>query len=200
MRKEILKTALWIFFGCLFYALGTCLFIFPLGLLLGGTSGIAVILNAFLPVSSGTILMIINFALLVLALVILGREMALKTLLGSALTTVMIGAFETLFAPIVPLCDSLLMGAVLGAGMICVGGAMLFYVDASSGGTDIAALIVRKYLKADIGKCLLLTDVLIVLLGGILSGWTIGLCSFLGLLIKTLGIDFVIAKMKKMHA
>jgi uncharacterized membrane-anchored protein YitT (DUF2179 family) len=73
----------------------------------------------------------------------------------------------------------------------------MFYVDSSSGGTDIIALIIRKYSKVDIGKALLLTDVLIVIIGGIMSGWTIALASFIGLLIKTLGIDVVIKIIKK---
>ena len=65
---------------------------------------------------------------------------------------------------------------------------------------DIVALIVRKYAHMDIGKALLATDVLIVVVGGILSGWVIGLCSFVGLLIKTLGIDFVISVIRKFTA
>ena len=68
----------------------------------------------------------------------------------------------------------------------------MFYVDSSSGGTDIIALIVRKFTAIDIGKALLITDVLIVVVGGILSGWTIAISSFVGLLVKTLGIDAVI--------
>lgn len=68
----------------------------------------------------------------------------------------------------------------------------MFYVDSSSGGTDIIALIIRKYSAIEIGKVLLITDVLIVVVGGVLSGLTIAIASFIGLLIKTLGIDLVI--------
>ena len=73
----------------------------------------------------------------------------------------------------------------------------MFYVDSSSGGTDIIALIVKKFSNIKIGKALLITDVLIVLVGGVLSGLTIFLSSFLGLLIKTLGIDLVISIISK---
>ena len=62
--------------GSVLYAISTVLFIFPNGLLLGGTSGISVILEAFLPFSPGMILMAINFSLVVLAFVILGKSMA----------------------------------------------------------------------------------------------------------------------------
>lgn len=76
--------------------------------------------------------------------------------------------------------------------MIAIASGIMFYVDSSSGGTDIVALIVRKYSKINIGKSLLITDFLIVIIGGILSGYIILLSSFAGLLIKTFGIDFII--------
>ena len=75
----------------------------------------------------------------------------------------------------------------------------MFYVDSSSGGTDIIALIVKKFSHVQIGKALLITDILIVLVGGILSGISILLGSVIGLLIKTLGIDLVIFIIKKIE-
>ena len=126
MHKTVRDYAL-ILLGSFLYMLGTCLFIFPHGLLLGGTSGISVILARFLP-----------------------------------------------FSP----------AAILSG----------FYVDASSGGTDIIALIIRKYSSIRIGRALLITDVVIVLLGGIPTG----LASFTGLFIKTLGIDGVMALIRRM--
>ncbi len=75
MKKHVAIYSL-ITLGSVLYAIGTVLFIFPNQLLLGGTSGISVILEAYIPFSSGTILTIINFALIILALFILGRDMA----------------------------------------------------------------------------------------------------------------------------
>ena len=70
-------------------------------------------------------------------------------------------------------------------------------MDSSSGGTDIIALIVKKFSGIKIGKALLMTDVLIVLVGGALSGITVLISSSVGLLIKALGIDLVILFIKK---
>ena len=81
--------------------------------------------------------------------------------------------------------------------LLAVASGIMFYCNSSSGGTDVIALIVRKYFSIDIGKALLITDILIVVTGGLISGFTILLSSFLGLLIKTFGIDFVIAQIKK---
>ena len=78
---------------------------------------------------------------------------------------------------------SLLLGGTSG---------IMFYVNSSSGGTDIIALIVKKYSKINIGKALLITDFMIVVVGGLLSGHIILASSFIGLIIKTFGIDLVI--------
>jgi uncharacterized membrane-anchored protein YitT (DUF2179 family) len=90
------------------------------------------------------------------------------------------------------------LSALIGASVIAVASGVMFYVDSSSGGTDIIALIVRKFTGIRIGKALLITDILIVIVGGILSGLPILLSSFVGLLVKTLGIDLVISMIKKM--
>ena len=87
MKKEILNY-LFIIFGGILYALATVMFIFPHSLLLGGTSGISVILNEYISFSPGTILLVINFSLLIAAFVVLGRSMATKTLIGSVLENI----------------------------------------------------------------------------------------------------------------
>lgn len=196
MKKAVGEYAL-IVAGSLLYAVSTVLFIFPNGLLLGGTSGISVILEAFLPFTPGTILTIINLSLIVLAFVLLGREMATKTLVGSVLTTVFIGLLEKPLTFERPLVGNSLLSAAIGALVIAVASGVMFYVDSSSGGTDVVALIVRKFSGIQIGRALLLTDVVIVLVGGVIAGWIVLLASFVGLLIKTLGIDVVIAAIKR---
>ena len=184
--------------GSILYALSTVLFIFPVGLLLGGTSGISVIMEAFIPFSPGTILVVINFSLIILAFVTLGKDMALKTLVGSVLTTAFVAVFEKIFVFREPIVQNVYASAVIGAVIIAVASGILFYVDSSSGGTDIIALIVRKFSDIHIGKALLITDILIVLIGGALSGTSILISSFAGLLIKTLGIDLVILFIQKL--
>ncbi len=195
--KNIIRDYFLILTGSVLYALSTVLFIFPHMLLLGGTSGISVILESFLHFSPGSILVVINFALIILAFVILGKDMAVKTLVGSTLTTIFIGLFEKLLSFDSPVIQNTLLSSVIGATVLACASAVMFYVDSSSGGTDIIALIVKKYSSFDIGKSLLITDVLIVIVGGLLSGAYIFISSFLGLLIKTLGIDLVILIIKK---
>ena len=193
MHKTVRDYAL-ILLGSFLYMLGTCLFIFPHGLLLGGTSGISVILARFLPFSPAAILSGINILLMLLAVLILGRSMAVRTFVGSLVTTLFIGGFDLLFTLTAPPIHNVFLSAILGAAVIALASGILFYVDASSGGTDIIALIIRKYSRIRIGRALLITDVVIVLLGGIPTG----LASFTGLFIKTLGIDGVMALIRRM--
>ena len=197
-RHNPIYEYLMIFIGSVLYAISTVVFIIPNDLLLGGTSGISVILTDFLPFSPGVILMIINFALIVIAFAVLGKEMAIKTLIGSVLTTAFVGVFEKLLpieqAPI----SNPYISAFIGAFIIAIASGIMFYVDSSSGGTDIIALIVKRFSGIRIGRALLITDVLIVGVGGFLSGIPILIGSSLGLLVKTLGIDIVISVIKRM--
>lgn len=193
MQLKTVKEYTVIVFASILYAFSTYFFIFPLGIFLGGTSGISVILNYFIPFSPGIILMMINIMLLVLAFLLLGKDMAIKIFVGSSVTTAAIGGLEILFPSPDPIISNIYISCVVGAILICIASATLFYVRSSSGGTDIAAQIVNKYTKMNIGKALLCTDILIVIVGGIISGFSIAVASVIGLLIKTFGIDFMIA-------
>ncbi len=196
MKKELYNYGL-IFLGSILYAIATVAFIFPHSLLLGGTSGISVILNSYIPFSPGSILVIINFLLIIAAFIILGKEMAVKTLVGSTLTTIFIGVFEKRLPYGTMLISNIYLSSLSGAAIIALASGIMFYVKSSSGGTDIIALIVQKYSKMNIGRALLITDFLIVIVGGLLSGYTILISSFIGLIVKTFGIDFVIGFIKR---
>jgi uncharacterized membrane-anchored protein YitT (DUF2179 family) len=193
LQLKTVKEYIVIVLASILYACSTYFFIFPLGIFLGGTSGISVILNYFIPFSPGIILMMINITLLILALLLLGKEMAIRIFVGSLVTTVAIGGLEILFPSPDPIIPNIYISCVIGAILICIASATLFYVRSSSGGTDIAAQIINKYTKMNIGKALLCTDILIVIVGGIISGCSIAVASVIGLLIKTFGIDFMIA-------
>jgi len=197
-NQSFTKDYLLIILGSLFYAVSTVLFIFPHSLLLGGTSGISVILNFFLCFSPASILMVINFSLIIVAFLVLGKSMGLKTLVGSSLTTVFIGVFEKILDLKEPIIQNQYISAVIGALFIAIASGIMFYVGSSSGGTDVIALIIQKFSSIKIGKALLITDVFIVIVGGLLSNLVILISSFIGLLVKTLGVDFVISQINKL--
>ena len=191
MKKQIF-TYLFILLGSLLYGLGTVLFVFPNEIVFGGTSGIAVILSRFIPLTAGQISVIANVTLLLVAFVVLGKGMAIKTLVGSLLTTVFIGAFEKLLYRGEPFIENNYVAAILGALIIAIASGVMFYVDSSSGGTDIIALIIKQYVKLNEGRALLISDIVIVIGGGILGGLGIAIPSLIGFIIKVFGIDIVI--------
>lgn len=196
--KKLISTYSLITLGAFLYAVGTVLFVFPGGLLLGGTSGLSVILERWIPYQPGAIMAVINVLLVVIAYIFLGKEMAIKTVVGSLLTALFISGGEYLLMLDAPILPIPYLAAPIGAAIIAVASGILFYVDSNSGGTDIIALIVKKYVNVHIGTALLITDLLIVIVGGILCGWVVGIASFIGFIVKVLGIDTVIAFIRKM--
>ncbi len=194
------KKTIWEYFliliGSILYTISTVFLIFPCGFLIGGTSGISVILTSVISSSPGMILMVMNFSLLILAFAVLGNEMAIKTLVGSSFTAIFIWLFE-MFSPKDPIVPNAYVAVIIGSMIIAIASGILFYVDSSSGGTDIMALIVKKFSGIHIGRAIFITDVLIVVLGSLLSNGNIFIGSFIGFIVKALGIDFVIAIIKR---
>jgi uncharacterized membrane-anchored protein YitT (DUF2179 family) len=188
MKKAIVRDAVFILLGSFLYGVSTHFFIFPKGILLGGTSGISVILSLVLPVSAGKISTVINLLLILVAFIVLGKGMAIKTFIGSALTTLFIGGFDLTVKLDSPIINNVLLSSVIGAFLIAVASTMLFKVDSSSGGTDIIALIIGKFSSLNLGIALLISDFIIVLSGFFLYAPDVAAASFIGYLIKTLGI------------
>ena len=198
-NKSPVRDYLLIMLGAILYGIGTVAFIFPSGALMGGTTGIAMILSRYIPLTAGNVSVILNSTLIVAAFFLLGKEMAVRSFAGSLMTTVAIGVFEPIFGLIAPGTVNSLLFAVLGATLIAVASGIMFYVDSSSGGTDILALIVKKFVKIKVGFALMLTDVLIVAVGVMLSASIeITVSSLVGFFIKVIGIDVVIGIIKRL--
>ncbi|MBE6538826.1 MAG: YitT family protein [Ruminococcaceae bacterium] len=189
MNKKLIHDTVFMLLGGFLYAFATCFFIFPSSIILGGTSGISVMLNFFIPFSAGSIITAINILLMILAFFILGKASASKTFVGSIITTLAIKLFDIFFVFSEPPVSNPYISSIIGASLIAIATAMLLYVDSSSGGTDIIALIINKFSKMNIGTSLLVSDILIVIIGGVLSGLTVAISSIIGLVIKALGAN-----------
>lgn len=179
--------------GTLLVAMGIHFFKVPNHFAIGGVSGIAIILTSLLKVKSiGVLLYIINGILIVLGFMFIGVKFTSKTIYSSLALSTMVALFEY-FVPITasitgdPMLD--LMFAVFLPG---IGSAIVFNRGASTGGTDILAKILNKYMHMNIGKTLLMADLLITVIAGATFGIRIGLYSILGLFIKGFLIDLVI--------
>lgn len=142
---------------------GTYLFKFPNNFSFGGVTGLAVVLSAVSPLSAGTYNFIINMALLVLGFLFLGKGFGVKTVYISVLMSVALSAAEKLFPMSGPLTDQPVLELIFAIAIPGISSAIMFNMGASSGGTDIVAMILKKYTSMNIGTALLAVDLLIVI-------------------------------------
>ena len=186
--------------GILLMALGIYFFKTPNGFATGGVSGLSLILANAIPImSQATYMLILNVLLLILGLLVLGKECGVMT----AYCSLMISLETLIFERVIPLEHTLtnypLLELVYAILLTGIGSAILFKCKASSGGTDIVALVLKKHTSMNVGTALLCTDLLIVLTtfiaftnDGIVLSVQTGLFSLLGFFAKVFVVDDVI--------
>lgn len=172
--------------------IGIYVFKFPNKFSFGGVTGMAVILAAILPASPTSITNVINIGLLAVGFLLLGRTFGIKTAYVTVVNTVELWLMERFFPMTAPLTNQPVLELAFAVLLPAVSAAVLFNMQASSGGTDIIAMIVKKYTSLDIGTCLMLTDAAVAASTFLIYGPETGLFSVAGLLAKTLVIDSAI--------
>lgn len=138
--------------GTMVAACGVFFFLVPSRVTVGSVSGLSVVLAQFLPLPVSALTMVMNLALLSLGLVLIGVEFCKRTVIASVLLPVFIGILERLFPAFTSLTgDPFLdmLGYILVTSMAM---AVLFHQNASTGGLDIVAKILNKYLRMDLGQ------------------------------------------------
>ena len=191
LRQTILEY-LMLTAATLILVLGVYLFKFPNHFSFGGVTGIAVVLSAVLPASPGSITFIINVALLVLGFLFLGKDAGIKTVYVSLLTSLGLSVAELVFPMEHPLTTEPVLELVFAIVLPAFSAAILFNMGASSGGTDIIAMILKKYTTLNIGTALFIVDLGIVVAACFVYDTQTGLFSLCGLLAKSLVVDGVI--------
>lgn len=188
-------------FGTLLLAAGVYFFKAPNNFATGGVSGLSIILAKFtqdIPWLGQTeIMSAINVLLLIIGFIFLGRGCGFKTAYCSLVYTAEMQLMKLI--PIhLPLTNEVFLEFVLAMLSTAAGAAIIFNCKASSGGTDIIALIIKKYTKIkDVGTALLITDLLIAASAFFIFGVTTGLYSILGLFSKAFLVDGVIESIGK---
>lgn len=189
MKKPDWKNMLLITLASIALIMGNYFFKFPNRFAFGGVSGYAVILSGVLPWSTGTINLIFNLAFLVLGFIFLGKSFGVKTVYVTILSSVGVSVLEKLAPMEAPLTGQPVLELAYAIIFTAVASGILFKCEASSGGTDIIALILKKYTGLEVGNLLLATDLLVVALAFVLYDIEVALYSFLGLLLKSILID-----------
>ena len=187
--KDFLKINL----GIALVAIGIYFFKFPNKFSTGGVSGLAVILTALpIDLSSATIMLIINLLFLGLGFIFLNKEFGLKTIYCTLMLSVFTQFLEMTMPITAPLTDERMLELIFSVILPGIGSALLFTNGASSGGTDILAMIIRKNTQLDLGKSLLMSDFFISFSTLFFFGVETCLYSLLGLVLKSFIVDIVI--------
>ena len=193
MKKDsIIKKYIAMTSGCILLSLGIYFFKIPNGFATGGVTGIGTILAKITPISVGVWIWGLNILLLVLGFIILGKGNAVKTVYCSMLYSAITYLLEIFVPQNAPLTNQPFLELVYAMLLTSIGSAMIFNSDASSGGTDIAALILKKYTSVDVGKALLAVDSVVAVSAFWVFGIQAGLYSVLGLFAKAFLVDSVI--------
>jgi uncharacterized membrane-anchored protein YitT (DUF2179 family) len=197
LKKKLvdnLKEYLLISAGVELVVLGVYFFKFPNNFSIGGVTGLAILLSSLLgpKISTSTVVFVINMLLLVVGYLVIGRSFGNKTAYGSILMSASLSLLEYLFPLNGPLTNEPVLELAFAVLLPAVGAAILFNIGASTGGTDIVALILKKYSNIDIGRSLFITDLFLTLASFLIFDITTGLLSLLGLLAKSTMVDTII--------
>lgn len=174
---------------------GIYFFKFPNNFAFGGVTGFSTVFARLTGWSAGDFTFFVNTALLVLGFLFLGTDVGVKTVYASMLMSVSLSVLERLCPMGGPLTREPLLELIFAIFCPGFGSAVLFNIGASSGGTDIIAMILKKHTHMNIGTALLVVDLTSVVLAFFVFGPTTGLFSCLGLMAKSLVIDDVIENM-----
>ena len=189
--------------GTLLVAVGVYFFKFPNHFTTGGVTGIAIVASYFFPsLSTSSMTFLLNMALLLVGFLFLGRSFGIKTVYSSILFSLALSGLEWLVPMNAPFTDEPLLELIFTVALPACGSAILFNIDASTGGTDIVAMLLKKYTSLDIGKSLMFVDSVVAVAACFVFGMKTGLFSILGLMMKSLLIDTVIESInqhKYMH-
>lgn len=192
LTREKLIYFLLLNFGLAVLAAGVHFFKAPNNFAFGGTSGISILISSLTPFNVGTAMLLINAVLVVIGLIFLGPKRMGVTIYSSMALSVFVDLFERIWPMSAPFTDDKFLELCYAVILPAVGSAIVFNIGASSGGTDIVAMILSDKTSIEIGKALLVSDFLIALAAGGLYGVRTGMYCVLGLLAKAFVVDGVI--------
>lgn len=176
---------------------GVYFFKFPNNFSFGGVTGFASVVSRMTGWSAGDFTTAANMVLLLMGFFLVGKSFGVKTVYATLLMSVLLKAFEKAYPMHGPMTGEPLLELIFAILLPAVSSAILFHIGASSGGTDIIAMALKKYTSLPIGTVLLFVDALAVAASFFVFGPATGLFSTLGLMAKSLLIDRVIESMNR---
>ena len=174
MNKNNLKDFMLITLGVFLVAVSVVYFFEPNNIAAGGLSGIAIIINNYLPnIPIGLLVLMMDCILYVVAFIAIGSKFGGKSIYASLTLSGIMWLLEKVFP--FEATNDLMLATLFGTIISALGLALVFYCNASTGGTDILAKILHKFFHFNIGKSLLIVDFIVTVLGAITFGLQKGL-------------------------
>ncbi len=158
VREIVVMTA-----ATLIIAAAVFFFLIPSHAAVSSVSGLAIVLSNFVPLTVSAITMILNVALLIAGFILCGQEFGFKTVYTSILLPVFIGIFELIFPENASISGDAVLDVACYIFTVSIGLSILFNMNASSGGLDIVAKILNRYLHMDLGKAMSMSGMLVAL-------------------------------------
>ena len=182
----------YIVLGSAVMALAYTLFLIPHHIVPGGAGGVAMILNYFFATPVGLTILVINIPLFVLGIKTLGRTYGVKSILGIAVSSLLIDGFTYIFH-IGSATDNKILACVFGGIMLGAGLGLVFRGGGSTGGSDIVGQVLNRYTNFSTGTSILVVDFVVITAAGLCFGqFELALYGYLNLYLQTRAIDLVL--------
>lgn len=163
LNKRTLREFATITVGTIIVACAVFFFMMPSHVTVGSAAGLAIVISNFVPLSVSAITMIMNIALLIIGFLLIGPEFGAKTVYCAVLLPAVIGVLEWIFPNFQSLTGDPLIDVICYILVVGVGLSQLFTANASSGGLDIVAKLMNKFLRIELGKAMSMSGILVAL-------------------------------------
>lgn len=156
MRK-LIETILGVVLGNALLAFTVAAFMVPSGIIMGGATGVSLIISRFLPVQLSLIILAVNAVLFLLGAATLGKKFIVTTIASTFLYPLFLSVMQTI-PGIDHLTENMMLCTVYGGALLGIGVGIIVRVGASTGGTDILALVLNKYLHVNVAVMMYIVD------------------------------------------
>ena len=190
-RKNI-KEFLIITVGTLIVSTAVFFFMLPSHVSVGSGTALAMVLSNFIPLPVSAITLILNIVLLILGFLLIGPEFGAKTVYCAILMPVFLGIYEQLFPNQKSITDDPFLDVLCYIFVVGIGLAILFRRNASSGGLDIVAKLMNKFLRMELGKAMSVSGMLVALSSALVYDKKTVVISVLGTYLGGLVVDHFI--------
>ena len=185
---KILKEYAIITIGIIIVAISLEFFFFPNDIASGGVSGLALVINKMLGISTGIVMNICNFVLFAIAFMLIGGGFGIKSMYAAFGLSILLSVYEKNFE-VVAFTNNLVLASIFGSTLLALGSAIMLTQNATTGGTSITAKILNKYCNIDFGKGLLISDSVVIILALFTFGTELALFGLLSVYLTGTLID-----------